>query len=68
LGDGDIVDVKPHKIMGQMKDEHGQVVASEKLLQLTFEDGKLVETDNQFAEGLTAKVSSVTAPGQHASR
>jgi YVTN family beta-propeller protein len=49
---GDIVDVRAHKIIGQMKDENGDVLGSEKLLLLAFRDGHLVETDNQFAVGL----------------
>jgi len=58
LGDGDIVDVKTHKITGQLKDENGQVLATEKMLHLGFQDGHLVEANNQLAEGLPAAVQA----------
>ncbi len=52
VGDGSIIDVKAHKVIGLMKDEYGRPIhAAEKLLYLTFRDGKLVETNNQFAVG-----------------
>jgi DNA-binding beta-propeller fold protein YncE len=52
LGGGDIVDVKTHKVIGQMKDENGEVLGTEKSLYLAFKNGQLVETSNQFAVGL----------------
>lgn len=52
LGDGDVVDVKTHKVIGQLKDENGQVLGTEKSLYMAFQDGHLVETNNQFADGL----------------
>lgn len=52
LGDGSIVDVKAHKVIGAVKDENGnRVHAVEKDLFLTLQDGKLLETNNQFAVG-----------------
>ena len=52
VGDGSIIDVKAHKVIGVMKDEYGRPIhAAEKVLYLTFQDGKLVETNNQFAVG-----------------
>ena len=52
LGDGSIVDVKTHKVIGVVKDENGnRVHAVEKDLFLTLQDGKLLETNNQFAVG-----------------
>ena len=51
-GDGSIIDVKAHKVIGIMRDEYGhQIHASEKVLYLAFQDGKLIETSNQFAIG-----------------
>jgi WD40 repeat protein len=58
LGSGDIVDVKTHKIIGQMKDEHGDVLATEKSLLLALQGGKLIETNNQFAVGLPEAVAA----------
>jgi hypothetical protein len=52
LGDGSIVDVKAHKVIGTLKDEYGRRLhALEKNLFLAFQDGKLLETNNQFAVG-----------------
>ncbi|HVZ28331.1 MAG TPA: hypothetical protein VG798_06705 [Rhizomicrobium sp.] len=50
--DGSIIDVKAHKVIGVMKDEYGRPIhAAEKLLLMAFQDGKLIETSNQFAIG-----------------
>jgi DNA-binding beta-propeller fold protein YncE len=46
---GDIIDVKTHKIIGQMKDEFGQTIFSEKLLEIQFENGHAQRVANQFA-------------------
>jgi hypothetical protein len=44
--------VKTHKEIAVMKDEFGRrIVHTEKLLFLTFKDGQLIETNNQFAVG-----------------
>lgn len=52
VGDGTIIDLKTHKAIGTLKDENGRPIhATEKVLYMTFENGKLVDTDNQFAEG-----------------
>jgi hypothetical protein len=52
LGDGTIVDLKAHKAVGILKDENGRPIhGTEKVLFFTFENGKLMDTDNQFAEG-----------------
>jgi len=51
-GDGSIIDVKAHKVIGLMKDEYGrQIHAAEKLVLLTFQDGELIDTTNQFTMG-----------------
>jgi hypothetical protein len=52
LGDGSVVDVKAHKVIGQLKDEYGNRIPTvEKDLYFTFQGGKLIETNNQFAVG-----------------
>jgi len=52
LGDSSVIDVKKHKEIAVMKDEFGRpIVHTEKVLYLTFRDGKLIETNNQFAVG-----------------
>jgi hypothetical protein len=52
LGDGSVVDVKTHKVINVLKDEYGRRLhAVEKDLFLAFRDGRLIETNNQFAVG-----------------
>ena len=52
LGDSSVIDVKTHKEIAVMKDEFGRrIVHTEKVLYLTFKDGKLIEANNQFAVG-----------------
>jgi hypothetical protein len=46
---GDVIDVKTHKIVGQMKDEFGRTMYSEKLLDITFDNGHAQRVSNQFA-------------------
>ena len=62
LGDSSVIDVKTHKEIAVMKDEFGRrIVHTEKLLYLTFKDGKLIETNNQFAVGNTQAYRARTA-------
>lgn len=49
VSSGDIVDIATHKIVGQMKDEYGRVITSEKLLDMTFDNGHAQRVSNQFA-------------------
>ena len=65
LADSSIVDVKTHKEIAVMKDEYGRpIVHAEKVLYMTFKDGKLLETNNQFAVGDTkAYVARMAAGG-----
>jgi DNA-binding beta-propeller fold protein YncE len=49
VSSGDIVDIATHKIVGQMKDEYGRVITSEKLLDITFDNGHAQRVSNQFA-------------------
>jgi DNA-binding beta-propeller fold protein YncE len=59
LSSGDIVDVNQHKIVAQMKDEYGNVIYSEKVLDMMFDNGgHLQRTVNQFAEGMPEAVAS----------
>jgi hypothetical protein len=52
LGDSSVVDVKTHKEIAVMKDEFGRpIVHTEKVLYMTFRNGKLIEVNNQFAVG-----------------
>jgi hypothetical protein len=52
LGDSSVVDVKTHKEIAVMKDEFNRrIVHTEKVLWLTFREGQLIETNNQFAIG-----------------
>ena len=56
---GDVIDVKSHKIIAQLKDEHGNRIFSEKFLELAFDpNGHLLRTENQFAVGDPAAVES----------
>jgi hypothetical protein len=54
---GDVIDVKAHKIIAQLKDERGNLIHSEKFLELAFDNnGHLMRAENQFAEGDPAAV------------
>ncbi len=56
--------MKTHKEIAVMKDEFGRrIVHTEKILHLTFRDGQLIETSNQFAVGNAAVVRR--AHGRH---
>ena len=58
LSSGDVVDVKSKKIVAQMKDEYGKQMHSEKLLEISFSNGKLVRTVSQFAQGIPSAVQA----------
>ena len=52
IGDSSIIDVKTHKEIAVLKDEYGRrIVHTEKALFMTFKEGKLIESNNQFAVG-----------------
>jgi hypothetical protein len=56
---GDVIDVKAHKIIAQLKDEHGNLIHSEKFLELAFDNNAhLTRAENQFAEGDPAAVEA----------
>jgi len=48
---GEVVDVKTHKVLSQLKDEHGLEVQSEKLMEIDFFGGKPVHAGDQFGLG-----------------
>jgi len=48
---GEIIDTGTKQIVGALQDENGRQVQSEKLLELVFDDGKLVRAGNQFGVG-----------------
>ena len=52
VSSGDVIDVKTHQIVGQLRDEYGRIMRSEKLLDMVFANGKLVHVSNQFGNGL----------------
>ena len=65
IGDSSVIDVKTHKEIAVMKDEFGRrIVHTEKVLYLTFREGTLIETNNQFAVGeakaYAARISATT--------
>jgi PQQ-like domain len=51
VSSGDVIDTKTRKIVAQMKDEYGRTMISEKLLDMTFSDGRLQRVSNQFGNG-----------------
>jgi hypothetical protein len=48
---GDVIDVKTKKIVSGLRDEHGQDVQSEKLLEIDFNGSKPVRAGDQFGVG-----------------
>jgi len=52
VSSSDVIDMKTRKIVGQMKDEYGRPMYSEKLLDMVFANGKLTRVANQFGNGL----------------
>ncbi len=58
LSSGDIVEVNTKKIVAQMKDEYGKQMHSEKLLEMSFSNGKLLRTVSQFGEGIPSAVQA----------
>lgn len=56
---GDVINVKAHKVVAQLKDEYGNLIHSEKFLELAFDNkGHLMRAENQFAEGDPAAVEA----------
>jgi DNA-binding beta-propeller fold protein YncE len=48
---GDVIDVKSHKVVAHLVDEYGRPLYSEKLLDITFDNGHAQRVSNQFANG-----------------
>jgi DNA-binding beta-propeller fold protein YncE len=48
---GEVIDASAKRIVAQLKDEFGQPVESEKLVEVMFADGKLVKAVDQFGVG-----------------
>jgi DNA-binding beta-propeller fold protein YncE len=51
VSSGDVIDTQTRHVVAQMKDEFGRVMLSEKLLDMTFRDGKLQRVASQFGNG-----------------
>jgi len=52
---GEIIDAATKKIVAALQDETGRQVQSEKMLDLTIADGKVIRAGNQFGVGLKGK-------------
>src|SRR2546426_4539225 len=52
---GEIIDAATKKIVATLQDETGRQVQSEKMLDLTIADGKVVRAGNQFGVGMREK-------------
>jgi hypothetical protein len=48
---GEIIDVATRKVIASLRDENGNDVQSEKVLDLVIEDGKVIQAGNQFGVG-----------------
>jgi len=65
MSSGDVVDVKSHQIIAQLKDEHGNILYSEKVLDTLFDtSGHLLRTVNQFSEGDPQAVATSLSGGK----
>jgi DNA-binding beta-propeller fold protein YncE len=59
LASGDVVDVKTHKAVAQVKDEYGHYFDSEKMQELSFDaNGHLLRTEGQFSNGIPEAVAA----------
>ena len=52
---GEVIDVATRKVVATLEDEKGRAVQSEKLLDITIANGKVVGAGNQFGVGMKAK-------------
>jgi len=52
---GEVIDVATRKIVAALEDEKGRAVQSEKMLDITIANGKVVRAGNQFGVGMKAK-------------
>jgi DNA-binding beta-propeller fold protein YncE len=59
MASGDVVDVASHTIVGQLRDEYGRHMDSEKVQDMAFDiNGHLVRTVDQFAVGVPSAVQA----------
>jgi len=62
---GDVIEVATHKIVGKLKDERGNLIFSEKFLDMSFDaNGHLLRTVNQFSNGVPEAVAKRIANRQ----
>lgn len=54
----EVFDVKTRKVVGRLKDEYGRPMYSEKMLNMVFREGKLVQVANQFGNGIILPAST----------
>jgi hypothetical protein len=55
MASGDVVDVRTHKIVGQMRDEYGRHMDSETMQDIQFDArGHVLRTEDQFSVGVPA--------------
>jgi DNA-binding beta-propeller fold protein YncE len=52
---GDVIDTAGRKVVVQLQDEQGRPVESEKLLEIDFQDGKVLRVGDQFGIGRAGK-------------
>jgi hypothetical protein len=48
---GDVIDAATKQVVGGLTDEHGRPVDSEKIVEITFANGKPVSAGSQFGVG-----------------
>jgi DNA-binding beta-propeller fold protein YncE len=48
---GEVIDVKTRKVLSTLKDEFNNSVASEKMVEVDFKDGKAIKAGDQFGMG-----------------
>ncbi len=65
ISSGDVIDMKTRKVVGNLKDEYGRPMHSEKLLDMLFANGKLVRVVNQFGNGFS---DEITPPSSSSAR
>jgi DNA-binding beta-propeller fold protein YncE len=56
---GEVIDPKTRKILTILKDENGQPIQSEKMVEIDFEGGQPVRVGDQFGIGRKAKTNSL---------
>jgi hypothetical protein len=55
MASGDVVEVKSHKVIAQMRDEYGRHMDSEKMQDIQFDaSGHVARTEDQFSVGVPA--------------